>query len=399
MFSRAPEGEIEKVTSTHGRGRERERESTKTDVMEGPPLTPNAASALWVGKTDFKPVLQCTDLTDQVSPGTSESFLVHLSDGTHFMEALLDARLTQMVEKANQGEFETGSVVRLDKFRLEECNTVHNRETVTMKIVIVLQSTTLGKRAVQGSPTHVTAIGKTRVEEGGSATTDTEEDHMEEGNWRRAYEVAMPILMPFIQGPEGERVREAMLRESEYEGGRQAAELKVEMIDAVHHLFPCRQDARTFIAGVWQYWRERGEKFLRVREILDEFTDCLNEDYLDGRFGRARRETVDAMVRSLSSLYPSRGEAESVVSSYVEEFMSSRDRTEEVALRALQPFLVGMASPRGLAKRTRAAAVRRLREHADIFPNSRTARACIQNISLSLRGTMHWGGGGCPLQH
>ena len=365
--------------------------------MEGPPLTPNAASALWAGNTDFKPVLQCTDLKQLApasgKPGTSKRFRVHLSDGTHFMQAML---ATQMVEKANQGEFDPGSVVRLDEFL---CNTVHNRETVTMKIVIVLQSTTLGKRAVQGSPTHVTAIGKTRVEEGGSATTDTEEDHMEEGNWRRAYEVAMPILMPFIQGPEGERVREAMLRESEYEGGRQAAELKVEMIDAVHHLFPCRQDARTFIAGVWQYWRERGEKFLRVREILDEFTDCLNEDYLDGRFGRARRETVDAMVRSLSSLYPSRGEAESVVSSYVEEFMSSRDRTEEVALRALQPFLVGMASPRGLAKRTRAAAVRRLREHADIFPNSRTARACIQNISLSLRGTMHWGGGGCPLQH
>ena len=121
-------------------------------MMEGPPLTPNAASALWAGNTDFKPVLQCTDLKQLApasgKPGTSKRFRVHLSDGTHFMQAML---ATQMVEKANQGEFDPGSVVRLDEFL---CNTVHNR-----KIVIVLQSTTLGKRAVQGSPTNVADKG------------------------------------------------------------------------------------------------------------------------------------------------------------------------------------------------------------------------------------------------
>ena len=145
------EGAVSRDETRRGE-RKRERESTKTDVMEGPPLTPNAASALWAGNTDFKPVLQCTDLKQLApasgKPGTSKRFRVHLSDGTHFMQAML---ATQMVEKANQGEFDPGSVVRLDEFL---CNTVHNR-----KIVIVLQSTTLGKRAVQGSPTNVADKG------------------------------------------------------------------------------------------------------------------------------------------------------------------------------------------------------------------------------------------------
>ncbi|QDZ22081.1 replication factor A protein 1 [Chloropicon primus] len=116
--------------------------------MEGTGLTPNAASALWAGNTDFKPVLQCTDLK-MLQPasgkqGATVRYRVHLSDGKHFMQAML---ATQTVEKVNNGDFATGSIVRLDEFL---CNTVHNR-----KIVIVLQSTTLGKQPIVGNPTNV----------------------------------------------------------------------------------------------------------------------------------------------------------------------------------------------------------------------------------------------------
>ena len=102
--------------------------------MSGPPLTHNAASALWNGNTDFKPVLQCTDLK-QLSPAsgkpgaTAVRYRVHLSDGMHFVKAMLP-NTEQFVEKVCRGEFDDGSVVRLEEFFLDAD---HNGKIVYVK--------------------------------------------------------------------------------------------------------------------------------------------------------------------------------------------------------------------------------------------------------------------------